>query len=408
MIAEQATVSRRAFLCACLGICGLLCPRVFAASHPYLCLLGRVIDGSGREPVEDGAVLLFGGQIAAVGARAEVVVPPGAALLDLRPATILPGVINAHVHNVASTALRRELLLAGVTSVGDVGSPVAQLSALSRCRDTTENRVATAFFSGPMFSPPGGYPGRVWPGGYGMEVSGAVQARRGAKQLLDQGATMLKIAFEPGTGPVPWPVLGLDEAMAVVEVAHERGAVVRCHAQDLSGLSLALEAGVDTVEHTVLHSRKEPVFVGARGQLRPGPEYAGLLGRLAKEGIMLVPTLDVGTRSTWDDSGALAAVRLFHEAGGSLALGTDAPMRGVKFGLPLREMELLAQAGLSPLEVLCAATKGSARAVGQEHNLGRIEAGAVADIVVVAGDPLKDFAAMNQVVAVFKAGELVS
>ncbi|MBU1248793.1 MAG: amidohydrolase family protein [Proteobacteria bacterium] len=402
-------LSRRAFLSACLGLLGsaLLPSRVRAGQEEELLLLGRVLDGTGAPPIEDGAVVLRAGRIVAVGQRQILAVPKNIPLLDLRPWTLLPGIINAHAHRVAPPSVRRELLLAGVTSVGDVGSPLEDIRELRLDRTLTGDRVATALWTGPMFGPPGGYPGRLWPSAYGIEATDADQARRQAEILLDRGASMLKIAFEPGSAATPWPVLGLAEARAVVKVAHGRGAVVRCHVQDLSGLPLALAAGVDAVEHTLLSSRSVPVFIGERGRLAPCPEYRELLRRMAGQGVTLVPTLEIGVRSTWDASGALSAVRLFHEAGGQVALGTDAPLRGIALGMPLREMDLLARAGLTPMQVIQAATSRAAMVVAQGDRLGTIEAGKNADIIAVAGDPLNALPCLGDARAVVKDGEVI-
>lgn len=421
---------RRSFLRSCLCTCAGLCLPLGGMAHAfrphYSYLAGRVLTcagpGFGVLPeYEDGAVLLRGGRILEVGPRAALTVPHGAAVLDLGSATILPGIIDAHVHEAAPASLRRSLLLQGVTAVGDVGSPPGDLRELGRMRDQNGEPVARGFGTGPMFGPPDGYPGRVWPARLGLAVATAGQARTEAMGLLDlmedaSAPAMLKIAFEPGPNPdSPWPVLGLDAARAVVRAAHERGAVVRCHVQELSCLSLALRAGVDTVEHTVVHMgghsglrhTGEPVFRGERGALEPGAEYSRRLRELAQAGVMLVPTLEMGVRAAWDGSGALSAVRAFRSWGGQVALGTDAPMRGVRHGMPLGELRLLRRAGLSRAETLRAATAGSACALGREAMLGVIAPGMCADLIAVQGDPCAHLAALEDVVMVIQDGEVV-
>jgi imidazolonepropionase-like amidohydrolase len=287
-----------------------------------------------------------------------------------------------------------------------VGSSLASLDRMQQQGGGGE-LLTGVYGTGPMFGPPGGYPGRIWPEKYGLPVTDERSGREEAENVLARGASMLKIGFEPGPNPdKPWPMLCLDAAKGIVAAAHEQGVVVRCHVQDLSGLELAIDVGVDCVEHTVLRSARGPVCVGAPGRKMPGAAYATGLHRLADAGIMLVPTLQMAARAAWDGTGALGAVRLFRAAGGVVGLGTDAPMRGVQHGMPLEEMRLLGLAGLDNEAILHAATLGAAKALGQARERGSLEPGKVADLLVLQQDPAMDISVCALPDLIMKEGKI--
>ena len=155
------------------------------------------------------------------------------------------------------------------------------------------------------------------------------------------------------------------------------------------------------------------------GNFHIPPKLKEQLLRMVQQEIMLVPTLDVivhddylqdGVRSEGDlvSRAVLDVVRFFHEAGGTIALGNDYGNGGIKPGMPLREMELLHVVGLSPMEIMEAATRHAAYVCGQGEELGTLEPGRLADIIVVQGNPLDDIAAMDAILFVVKDGELVA
>lgn len=159
---------------------------------------------------------------------------------------ILPGIINAHVHRCHSQEQRAEQFLRhGVTAIGDTASPLATLPALL----DTFTPTATAACAGPMLCAPGGYPTPVHGDGYALPVTSPRQAREAVNRLHDLGATMIKLAFEPGPYAKPWPLLDASTAAAACDRARALNMTVRCHVEDLSGLRPALQAGVHTIEH---------------------------------------------------------------------------------------------------------------------------------------------------------------
>ena len=342
---------------------------------------GVLVDGLGGPPVPRARVVMRGGLVAAAGSMDRVPAPAGAEVLDAEGGTILPGLVDAHVHGVADPAVRRSLLESGVTLVCNVGAPWSDLPGL---RQDTWNGlpVARAVYAGPVLTPPGGYPGPVHGRAYALEASGAAGVEAAVERLHAAGATMLKLAFEPGREGScdpgrALPVFAPDEARAAVARAHALGMTVRAHVEDAAMLDRALDAGVDVVEHAPVR------------RCGSGPDLEPLLRRMVARGVILTPTLGAGVRSTWDNGPLLGLVGRYAALGGAVATGTDAPFAGLRHGPPLEEMELLSRAGLAPMEVLLAGTAVAARACGRIGQ-GRIAPGMAADLIVVPGDPLAD------------------
>ena len=384
-------LSRREFLTVLAGT-GLFPPLARAAQAPpaqalpegAYALAGTVHPGRGA-PLPGRAVLVRDGRIEAVVPAQSVTDRPVFAPKD---AAIVPGVINAHCHDLYSSAERRERWLAhGVTAIGDAASPLRFLPALI---DSPRGKTASASACGPMLCPPGGYPLPVHSPDHALVVDSPRAGAEAVKRLADLGATRIKIAFEPGTLPEPWPRFDPATAASICEEARRLGLGVRCHVEDLSGLEPALNAGVSAIEH-VPHRWHD------QGALRPVlapddapvPYYQGLLERMARDGIVMTPTLDVFTRTPWNGPALFEPVRAFHALGGRVALGNDFPYRRTDAGMPVREMRLLAQAGLDQTAVLEAATATAAEVCGFTDR-GRIAPNLAADLLVVRGAPTPD------------------
>jgi hypothetical protein len=122
---------------------------------------GTVVDGTGAGPISEGMVLVEGNRIAAVGRVADMIAPPDAAVVDAKGGTILPGIVDAHVHGAADPAVRRQILTGGVTSVCDLGSPKGEMPCFER-DDTGQGPAARGFRAGPVLTAPGGCQTRSW------------------------------------------------------------------------------------------------------------------------------------------------------------------------------------------------------------------------------------------------------
>lgn len=383
---------------------------------------GRLIDGTGRPPVDDAAVLVTDGTIEWVGRSAEA--PPAAGDVDLGGRTILPGFFDCHTHLTmrsgegdaidritAPPSLRvlrsvpnlRDTLDAGVTTVRDLSG--ADLG--------TKLAVERGLIPGPrvliairILSITGGH--GDWRSANGVDLTGGSGGGvvadgpagfvRATRAVLQEGADCVKVAAsggmssprgEPGHG-------GLDRAelQAVVDEAARHGDVpVAAHAQAGPGLHDAVVAGVRSIEH------------GYHVEDRTIEE---MLAR----GTFLVPTLSTLTRSAagerrrWIDTARERLGKAF-AAGVPVALGTDAGL--VPHGRNLRELALLVEFGLSPMAAIVAGTSAAARLCGVADEWGSLEPGKRADVVVVDGDPLADIEVLSDpanVVLVLKDGQV--
>jgi imidazolonepropionase-like amidohydrolase len=360
---------------------------------------GRLIDGTGAEPLPDVAVLIEGARIVSVGPLARVQISDRVQVLDAAGTTILPGLINAHVHAAYSESTLKAWAAGGVTTVRDLGNG-GHRSELFALRDKTRAKPACARLvaAGPMVTVPGGYPMVPW-GGSGLAVTSADDARQKVGALLDDGADVVKIALESGaTFGREIPMLSPAEAAAIVEVAHERGTRVSAHVTAARDIEPALEAGVDDLAHMVVDDLSD-----------------ALIEWVVSAGVTWVPTLElrdgVSRAQGIDlDRRAIGNLERYVAAGGIVALGTDYAGYTTPFqlGTPIREIELMLEAGLSPLQVLVAATQNAAQVCNLGDEIGTLGPGKRADILVLEGDPLRDVQALTRIRWVLRDGVVIS
>lgn len=317
----------------------------------------------------------------------------------------MPGVINCHVHGLHSFKERRERWLQhGVTAIGDVGSPLEAISALTH---SPTGQTATAACSGPILCPPEGYPLTVHDRKYGLIVTSPQHGREQVRRLADLGATMIKLAFEPGPNRKPWPMLDAATAEALCNQARMMGLTIRCHVEDIGGLDRALKTGVDTIEHVphrwLRNGVPHPIL---DRQGRPIPSYRKLLDRMVKDGIILTPTQDVLSRSMWSGPELLAPVQYFNQLNGDIAVGNDFPYRRTEAGMPTKECTLLQSAGMSTHRILQGATRIAARAC-EFKDRGTIRAGNYADLLLFPDSPLNDLGQLTNPELIIKDGQRV-
>ena len=386
---------------------------------------GTLIDGTGADPIADGIVIIEGERIVAVGREADIAIPSDAQFIDAQGGTILPGLIDSHVHTTWSPQVRREFLQVGVTSVCDMGSPIERMDEFEQ--DTWKGQpVARGFRAGPIFTAPGGLPDAVLHQDLNYEVGTPEEARQGVADVVSRGADAIKVYLQPTANNKPYPML--DEAVlkAIVEAAHSHGVLVRAHVTKLSLVPMALEAGVDVLEHVPERPLSEESFVRVL-EASDDPaadlldwyivaDYDTLLPRIATQEVPMVPTMArlveerYASRETipWQrvmTEGLLEIVRRFHSAGGVIALGTDWNSH-LEPSLTIQEAQLLHVVGLTPVQVIEAATKNAAWVCGHGQDLGTIEAGKLADVIIVDGNLDTDLEALNRVVIVVKGGQV--
>lgn len=368
---------------------------------------GTLINGTGSDPVVDGVIVIEGDRIVAVGASDRVSVPPDTPTVDLQGATVLPGFINAHVHGAYDEDLLAAWAQDGVTTVRDLGtwidndgtgSPppaIADLCAASEVvcgtsdqlfgfRDevAADPRFARLVAAGPILGLPRDRHDVRW------IMESPEQAEQTVNVLIDDGADLIKIYItEPTVADAPTQ----DTATAIVDSAHARGVPVAAHVIRTVHLAYALDAEVDDLVHMVVTTVDDD-----------------LLARVVEDGVAWVPTLEL-----WHCVGNLTQVtknlRSFSQAGGQIALGTD--YLGAEcdwdLGMPMTEIELMLDAEMTPMQVITAATQNAAHVCGLGDELGTLEVGRIADILVVGGDPLEDIQALTDVRLVVHNGAVI-
>jgi len=345
---------------------------------------GTLIDGTGSDPVPDAVVLIRDGQIVAAGGAAAVPIPADAERIDLAGGYLLPGFINTHVHNALRTDYLKKWASEGVTTVRDVGA-AEPYRTVFRLRDgyRTDPAYARLVAAGPLVTVPGGYP--IIPNQFpAMTVSSADDARSKIGQLLDAGADLVKITLEPGAG---WPTLTLEEAVAIVQTAHLRSVPVTVHATQVAMYRRALDAGVDEICHSSNNALSD-----------------AMIAEMVEAGVYMVPTLTAQRKA----GQTLSNLRRFIAAGGKVALGNDGGyLAGLEVGMPITELEAMKEAGMSPMQIIVAATKAAAEVCRLDRSLGTLQRAKRADVLVVRENPLEDLQALSRVTLVIHSGVII-
>ncbi|HEV8585101.1 MAG TPA: amidohydrolase family protein [Methylomirabilota bacterium] len=382
-----------------------------------------LIDGTGAAPVRGRAVAVEDGRIAEVAADAP---PRGAAVLDLMGLTLLPGLINCHVHlclsgdadptrtmndeSYAATTIRalvnaRRTVEAGVTTVRDLGG-----------REYAELAVRDAVRAGMVPGPRVLCAGRAvcMTGGHGWrmlgrQADGADDVRKAVREQLRAGADVIKLVatggvMTPGVDPRA-AQLTLDELRAGVDEAHRARRRAAAHAMAEEGIAWCLDAGLDTIEHGVYLTEalvKRMVDQGTALVATLIAPHAIVEGGIAAGIPEFAVKKSVAVRERHTES-----FRLALRAGVAIAAGTDAGTPLNPHGTLVPELSLMVAAGMTPLQVIRAATSVAARALALEEETGRVAPGLAADLIAVEGDPAADVKALDAVRLVLANGRVV-
>ena len=432
-------------------------PTVAAAeSKAPLALTGATIfDGTGA-PVTEGVIVVQGERITAIGPRENVSLPHDAQIVDFNGHWIIPGLIDAHVHFFQSGSLytrpdvvdlRRfwpyaseiawirarlpatltRYLASGITAVVDMAGPEWVLEVRDLAKQTeTAPRVAAA---GQGLAPglPPALGGEYAPG---VIVRSPLEARIAVNRLAARRPDLLKIWF------VPTPAMDLDKEFAWIHAAidesHALGLRVAAHATDLELARRMARAGVDILVHSVDNEPVDQAFVdllkqrnviyvttlsvseGYREALTQDIQLSDFERRRGDPAV--IASLDdlaehfprYRRPKALPESGtALKNLARVHAAGITVAAGSDAGNIGTLHGPALHhELKLMSEAGLSPREILVTATRNGAIAMGREDDLGTLQPGKLADILILHADPLEDIRHTRHISAVIKGGVL--
>jgi imidazolonepropionase-like amidohydrolase len=352
------------------------------------------------------------------------VVMLGDEVVDAGGGTLLPGLIDAHVHLLPG-ALEQSLTF-GVTTVLDMFSkPGTVRAAKDRA---TGSGAADVRSSGIGATAPGGHPSLIY--APFPTVTGPEQAAGFVAARIAEGADYLKVIAESGaSGPVPRPTLDAATIAALTAQAHAGGLKVVAHATSATAVADVAGAGVDVIAHIPTREELDDDLVGRLAVTGTAvcPTLATIENTLGERGDAAVandPALGPYLGSAWvqrltanrsSDHRAMMppyaraedTVAQLVAAGVCLLAGTDAPVPSTVYGASLhRELELLVRCGLTPAQALTAATASPAGVFGLTDR-GRIAVDHTADLVLVAGDPLTDITATRSITSIWRAGNVV-
>lgn len=388
---------------------------------------GTLIDGNGRTPIPNGAVLVRDERITAVGRKADIPLPDAdIQMMDAQGGAILPGLIDTHVH----------LTLEGVNFMQMLNTPFSlnYYQAIDRMKRTVEAGItsvrdaggadlgmkqaaAQGLVLGPrmqisitVLSITGGHADSWLPSGANLSlfaetpgrpsgiVDGVDNVRRKVREILRAGADVIKVCSTGGVlSPTDHPEFTQfspeELAVMVEEATYRRGVKVMAHAQGLEGIKNAVRAGIHSIEHGIFLDEEA-------------------IELMLSHGTFLVPTLlaplavleiaeATGTMPEWGVQKAREVIEIHSEnigkayqAGVKIAMGTDAGV--MKHGTNLRELGLMCGIGMTPMESIVATTKVAAECLGWQDRVGTLEAGKLADIIISKTDPLADIRSLEK------------
>lgn len=395
---------------------------------------GALLDRPGQAPRGASTIAVRGGVI--VGVYDGHVMPLGEApVIDLKDKTVLPGLIDSHVH-LGSDRAGQEGLLAGFTESKELGAFEAQwnarktlLAGFTTVRNLGDDgatlalreAIARGWTDGPRIVDAGrsisttsGHMDRRL--GVVEDLHPAIstenlcdgldECRKAVRNQVARGADVIKIATTGGVNSRIGAGLGKqmfdDEARAIVETARLYGKKVAVHAHGADGITLALKMGADSVEHgTLMDDEAIALFKKTGAYYVPTLSTVnGYLERIAKDPNAYPPA--VRAKIDWRIGITGKALEKAVPAGVKIAFGTDAGVS--KHGRNADEFELLVKHGMTPMQAIVAATTNAADLLGLSKEVGSIEPGKSADIIAVSGDPLKDVRVLKSVGFVMRAG----
>ncbi len=382
---------------------------------------GTIIDGRGSNPLTNAVVLIEGERITAVGPQAQVAIPRDATVIDAAGGSILPGLIDTHVHftmeypNILRSLITppslslfqtiprmRATLEAGVTTVRDAGgSPAGLKMAVERgIVAGPRMQVAVTLICQTGGHGDGYYPCCVDLGLFGMRfydvprgvVDGIEEMRKTVREVLRAGADWIKLATSGGVlSPADSPTssqLTLEEIATAVYEAAAQDKLCMAHAQGTQGIKNALLAGVVSIEHGVyLTDELIDLMLQKDAWLVPTLVAPLAVVKFSQEHPEIIPPMMAAKALSVVETHKQSFRRAV-EAGVKIAMGTDAGVG--RHGDNGQELVLMVEDGMTPMQAIVASTSSAAQLLRMDHDLGTLETGKLADVIIVDGDVLSD------------------
>jgi imidazolonepropionase-like amidohydrolase len=389
---------------------------------------GTLVDLNGEAPIENAVIVVNGERITAIGSAADVEIPADAKQIDAKGKYLIPGLMNMHVHlglilpgkmkaqlaneSEAALALRmahaaRAVLKAGITTIRLPGDSKHADLALDKAIKKGQAIGPRIYSSGESLNITGGHGSKK-----GVTFhDGPYELVKAARKEISAGAKWIKILISGGIatngGGIAAPLMTPEEINAVVDAAHRFGAKVTAHSGSPLATSIAIDAGIDSIEHGYFLDKKT-------------------LRKMKRHGTWLIPTIVVSQPATqpfferigspqWylDRRNSVGkvhwnALETAISEGVNIALGTDQLPSEPNDGTTAtaREAQYYVEAGMTPLQALRAATIEPAKMLGADDNIGSLEVGKYADILAVEKDPTEDITALRNISLVMKGGKV--
>ena len=398
----------------------------------------RLIDTAAEVVQEQAAILLEGSAVRQIGTAETVHAPEGASVqeIDYGDATILPGLVDSHVHlngigdgragdelatlpdevlTVQSAQNARRHLYSGVTTLRDCGAKNSTTFMLRQAVDLGIVPAPRLVLAGRPVAIIGGHLSY-----FGATATGVDECRAAVRQLIKEGADFIKITATGGSARTSHPLrpsFNVEELRAICDEAHRFGKHAAAHCASSQGMANSLDAGIDTIIHGV---HKDP---DGADTYRPD-----ITERIAEQGVFVNPTLGQGVARirmledmqdlTAEQQAELNAARRtsdarmdhfarMRDAGVVMAAGSDSAWSYYPMGDYQTDIEAHAMAGMSNMEAIVSATRDAARSCCIDSLVGTLDPGKQADILVVNGNPLDDLANLRQVADVFLTGNRI-
>ena len=403
-----------------------------ALAETLILTADRLVDVETGNVINQAAVVIRDKKIMASGQADSITLPAKARTVALGDATLMPGLMDMHVHLTSdatrhgykrlSVSLPRstitgvkhasETLMAGFTTVRNVGAPGFADVALRDAIDAGDIPGPRMFVAGPSLGVTGGHcDSNLLPYEYHDTSEGVAdgpwEVRKAVRRNIKYGATVIKFCATGGVlskgTKVGAQQYTFEEMKALIDEAHLRGLTVATHAHGTAGIKAAIKAGVDSVEHVSLLDDEAIALALENGTYFSMDIYVTeyILGEGAKAGILEESLAKERTVGKTQRANFEKAVK----AGVNMVFGSDAGV--YPHGDNAKQFARMVKFGMTPMQAIQAATINSATLLKQQDSLGSLSAGKYADIIAVAGNPLEDMSKMEKVSMVMKDGQII-